>query len=61
MRKLAEAESLLLGSYPILTAKRSASRSTWEARQHHVDLYEAWGKPDKARRYAALPGKAGSS
>jgi tetratricopeptide (TPR) repeat protein len=55
-----EAESLLLGSYPILMAKRSASASTRDARQNLLDLYNAWGKPDKAREYAAVPARVGN-
>jgi tetratricopeptide (TPR) repeat protein len=57
--KLGEAESLLLESYPILRAKRSASAATRDARQHLIDLYTAWGKPDKAREYAAIPARLG--
>jgi hypothetical protein len=54
-----EAESLLLGSYQILMAKRNASPATRQARQHLIDLYSAWGKPDKAREYAAIPATVG--
>ena len=60
LRKFDEAEPLLLVSYPILLAKRNASRATREARQHLIDLYTAWGKPEKAREYAATPAKVGN-
>jgi serine/threonine-protein kinase len=55
MHRFEEAESLLLGSYPILRAKQGAGKATGDARQHLIDLYTAWGRPDKAREYAATP------
>jgi hypothetical protein len=48
-----------LGSHQILMAKRKASPATRQARQHVIDLYNAWGKPDKAREYAAIPATVG--
>jgi serine/threonine protein kinase/tetratricopeptide (TPR) repeat protein len=60
LRKFDEAESLLLESYPILMAKRSAGAATREARQHLVDLYTSWGKLEKAREYAAVPARVGN-
>lgn len=59
LRRFDEAESLLLGSYQILMAKKRASPATRRARQHVIDLYNAWGKPDKAREYAAIPATGG--
>ena len=58
LHRFDEAESLLLGSYQILMAKRSASPATRQARQNVLDLYNAWGKPDKAREYVAIPATA---
>ena len=59
LRRFDEAEPLLLGSHQILMAKRKASPATRQARQHVIDLYNAWGKPDKAREYAAIPATVG--
>ena len=50
-RKFGEAEPLLLDGYKILASKQRASLSTQDARQHLVDLYTAWGKPEKAAPY----------
>jgi eukaryotic-like serine/threonine-protein kinase len=59
MHRFDEAEPLLLGSYRILLAKRKASPATREARQRVIDLYDAWGKPDKGREYAAASAPVG--
>jgi serine/threonine protein kinase/tetratricopeptide (TPR) repeat protein len=59
-----EAESLLLGSYPILKAKANPSARA-KGFQRIVRLYQALGKPDKAAEYRALlvtpPAKAAST
>src|SRR5262245_25430960 len=47
-RRFDEAELLLLGSYQILMANKKASPSTRRARQDVIDLYSAWGKPDRS-------------
>jgi hypothetical protein len=38
-------------------AKNMASPTTRRVLQHIVDLYNSWGKPEKAREYAAIPGQ----
>jgi serine/threonine protein kinase/tetratricopeptide (TPR) repeat protein len=49
-----EAEPLLLGSSAILKAKRTErSRQAREALQRLVQLYEAWGKPEKVANLRA--------
>jgi thioredoxin-like negative regulator of GroEL len=49
LRQYGEAETLLVESYPILRSKRSErSSTTKKARRHLIELYEAWGKPEKA-------------
>jgi tetratricopeptide (TPR) repeat protein len=53
-----KAEPLLVKSYDILKADPSVpERYKDKARQHVIQLYEAWGKPDKAAAYAK-PGKS---
>ena len=48
----AEAEPLLLESYPILKAKYGEQHTrTAEALDRIIDLYEAWRKPDKAAEW----------
>ncbi|HSD70086.1 MAG TPA: tetratricopeptide repeat protein [Woeseiaceae bacterium] len=50
--RLAEAEELLLASYPILVAELGAEfRETRAARQSLADLYTIWGKPAQADAY----------
>jgi len=53
-----EAEALLVRSYPIMVAGRGAThKRTIEVLWRLIDLYEGWGKPDKAGEYRAmLPG-----
>ena len=47
-----EAEDLLVSSYAqLLRMEGPAATFTQEARQRLVDLYEAWGKPEKAAPY----------
>ena len=54
----AEAEALLLASYPILRDTRGAEDSrSRRSLERLVLLYEAWGKPEQATRYAALLGE----
>jgi tetratricopeptide (TPR) repeat protein len=56
LRHYGEAESLLLESYPVLRSKRSErSSATKKARRHLIELYEAWGRPEKAGPYRAAP------
>ncbi len=67
LRRFDEAESILLGTYQNLLAKQSAGPAQREALQHLVDLYNAWGKPYKAREWRAKlaaqpkPGANGST
>jgi eukaryotic-like serine/threonine-protein kinase len=51
LRKFDDAESLLLRSYQVLRSKQGASASMQEARRRLIDLYNAWGKPEKAAQY----------
>jgi serine/threonine protein kinase/tetratricopeptide (TPR) repeat protein len=52
--KFQEAEPLLLKSYPILKADSGdGAKHAEEARQRIVDLYTAWGKPEKAAEFRA--------
>jgi serine/threonine-protein kinase len=47
-----EAEPLLLGSYPILLKdKGDGAKHAPEARQRIIDLYTAWGKPERLAAY----------
>ena len=55
LREFQQAEDLLLQSYPVLAQKRGAQhRSTRTALQALVKLYQEWGKPQQAAKYAAL-------
>jgi len=50
-----EAEKLLVKSYSLLKKQFGAShRRTVAALKRIIELYEAWGKPDKAEEYRAL-------
>jgi serine/threonine-protein kinase len=50
-----EAEPLLVASYATLKARRGdQDRRTRRALQYLVDLYQAWGKPEKAAQYRTL-------
>ena len=50
-----EAEALLLGSYPVLRETLGPEHERTERnRERLVELYEAWGKPEKAAEYRAL-------
>jgi non-specific serine/threonine protein kinase/serine/threonine-protein kinase len=51
--KFAEAESLLLTSYPIMSSSRSSPYRRKRVHQYLIDLYEAWEKPEKAATYRA--------
>jgi len=58
-KKFEEAEPLLVHSYEILKADPGVpERHKDKARQHVLQLYEAWGKPEKAAAYRAKPGKS---
>lgn len=60
--RYAEAESLLVNSYPVMKTKRGERyRRTLQALSRVVDLYDAWGKPEKAAPYRALLAKSESS
>jgi hypothetical protein len=49
-----EAEPLLLESHAVLRARKGErSREARDALEWIAQLYEAWGKPDKARDYRA--------
>jgi len=52
--RFAEAEPLLLGSYSILKASPEGAHYAPAALQRIVDLYEAWGRPDRAAPWRAL-------
>lgn len=50
--RFSEAEPLLLESYPILQKdKGDGAKHAAEARQRIVDLYTAWGKPERLAAY----------
>jgi serine/threonine protein kinase/Flp pilus assembly protein TadD len=52
--KFQEAEPLLIQSYPILLKDSGdGAKHAAEARQRIVDLYTAWGKPERAAEYRA--------
>jgi len=54
LRRYNEAEPLLVKSYSILKAKRGEEdKSTQQALNRIINLYQAWGKPDKAAPYRA--------
>jgi hypothetical protein len=48
-----EAETTLAQGYRVLEARPGPSRHWREARQRRVELYQSWGRPEKAREYAA--------
>jgi len=53
--RYAEAEPLLVASYPIVAASRGAqARPTQEIVESLVNLYQRWGRPEEERRYRAL-------
>ena len=55
MARYEEAESLLLTSFATLgKEKGEQSRYALDAAKRIIDLYEAWGKPEKAREYQEL-------
>ena len=54
-RRYGEAEPLLLESYPVIQAAFGSSHNrTISILRRLVELYNAWGKPQKAAPYAAL-------
>jgi len=54
-RRYGEAEPLLLESYPIIRSNFGGSHNrTIVALRRIVDLYNAWGQPQKAARFAAM-------
>ena len=54
LRRYDEAEQLLSGSYPTLQAKRGPqSKEALRAQARLINLYKAWGKPDKAAQFQA--------
>ena len=54
--RYAEAEPLLLGAYPVLQKNPDAAVRR-DALGRIVELYQAWGKPDKAADFRALSPK----
>jgi tetratricopeptide (TPR) repeat protein len=55
LTRYAEAESLLLNSYPILQAAHGPQdQQTQQAPRRIVDLYEAWSKPGESTKYRSL-------
>lgn len=49
-----EAEPLLIESYPLIKERRGdGHKRTTEALKRIVDLYQAWGKPDRAEQWKA--------
>ncbi len=51
-----EAEPLLTASYPTIRDEKGAdSRYTHDAADRIVELYQAWGRPEKASEYVSLP------
>ncbi len=58
----AEAEPLLLAAYPVLKQERGERADyTRDALARIVELYEAWGKPEKAAEYRALTVSSGAA
>ena len=60
----AQAEPLLVESYPVLRDARGAMDArTRRSLERLVALYEAWEKPDKAAEHGRLlhPGRDGST
>jgi serine/threonine-protein kinase len=53
-KKYTESEPLLLDGYKVLAAQEKGLRSTERILQRIVNLYWAWGKPDKAAEYQKL-------
>jgi eukaryotic-like serine/threonine-protein kinase len=54
LERYAEAEQVLLDSFRVLNEKRGAThRTTLSAAQKLATLYQAWGKPDRAREWKA--------
>jgi hypothetical protein len=57
-----EAATLLIASYPIVRDKKGAkSRNTRDILARLVDLYPAWGRPEKAAEYRELLVEAGGA
>jgi eukaryotic-like serine/threonine-protein kinase len=55
-RRFAEAEPLLVKSYPVLRKdKGDGAKRAEEARQRILDLYKAWGKPERMADYQESP------
>ncbi len=55
--RYAEAERLVVGSYPLIcSVKGEDSRYEREAREHIVTLYRRWGKEKLAQRYMVFHG-----
>jgi len=55
LKSYKEAELLLLESYPLLKEKRGENdKYTIKALNRIIELYEAWGKPEKVVEYKAL-------
>jgi hypothetical protein len=55
LKQFEEAEPLLVESYPILKSKRGEkNKHTQKALSYIIDLYKAWGKPEKAAEYRAM-------
>jgi hypothetical protein len=60
LKRYDEAEPLLVESYPIIKSNfGDRDRLTQRALSRIIDLYEAWGKPDKAAEYRAMLPKPG--
>ena len=56
LKRYREAEEQLLAGYAGLKAGRGAQHAeTQKAVSHLIELYEAWGKPEQAKPYQALP------
>jgi hypothetical protein len=47
-------EPLLIDAYRILSVQEKTSVSTKRCLQRIIDLYNAWGKPEKAAQYQKL-------
>jgi serine/threonine protein kinase/Tfp pilus assembly protein PilF len=55
-RRFQQAEPLLVESYPLLKEdKGEGAKHAEEARQRLVDLYKAWGKPERMADYQESP------
>jgi serine/threonine-protein kinase len=55
-RRHAEAEALLLAAFPVLRARLGDGHvATRETAERLVELYEAWGRPEKAAAYRPPP------